>query len=51
MFLPRDRGDYAQFWDVECHPLKEPHLKHTLRFQLSGHVSVSLNLSKLLGVF
>ncbi|XP_043744825.1 centrosomal protein of 192 kDa isoform X4 [Cervus elaphus] len=37
MFLPRDRGDYAQFWDVECHPLKEPHLKHTLRFQLSGH--------------
>ncbi|XP_070320635.1 centrosomal protein of 192 kDa isoform X5 [Odocoileus virginianus] len=37
MFLPRDTGDYAQFWDVECHPLKEPHLKHTLRFQLSGH--------------
>uniref|UniRef100_A0A667H459 Centrosomal protein 192 n=1 Tax=Lynx canadensis TaxID=61383 RepID=A0A667H459_LYNCA len=36
MFLPRDRGDYAQFWDVECHPLKEPHMKHTLRFQLSG---------------
>ncbi|KAM6148391.1 centrosomal protein of 192 kDa [Erethizon dorsatum] len=35
-FLPRDRGDYAQFWDVECHPVKEPHLKHTLRFQLSG---------------
>ncbi|EPY79362.1 hypothetical protein CB1_000932083 [Camelus ferus] len=35
-FLPRDRGDYAQFWDVECHPLKEPHLKHTLRFQLCG---------------
>ncbi|XP_032731711.1 centrosomal protein of 192 kDa isoform X4 [Lontra canadensis] len=35
-FLPRDRGDYAQFWDVECHPLKEPHMKHTLRFQLSG---------------
>ncbi|KAG7259869.1 hypothetical protein CRUP_025067, partial [Coryphaenoides rupestris] len=19
-FLPRDRGDYAQFWDLECHP-------------------------------
>uniref|UniRef100_A0A452DKK2 Uncharacterized protein n=1 Tax=Capra hircus TaxID=9925 RepID=A0A452DKK2_CAPHI len=37
MFLPRDRGDYAQFWDVECHPVKEAHLKHTLRFQLSGH--------------
>ncbi|XP_011227755.1 centrosomal protein of 192 kDa isoform X2 [Ailuropoda melanoleuca] len=35
-FLPRDRGDYAQFWDVECHSLKEPHMKHTLRFQLSG---------------
>ncbi|KAF3821898.1 hypothetical protein GH733_009455 [Mirounga leonina] len=35
-FLPRDRGAYAQFWDVECHPLKEPHMKHTLRFQLSG---------------
>nr|XP_054393591.1 centrosomal protein of 192 kDa isoform X8 [Pongo abelii] len=35
-FLPRGRGDYAQFWDVECHPLKEPHMKHTLRFQLSG---------------
>ncbi|KAF6087587.1 centrosomal protein 192 [Phyllostomus discolor] len=35
-FLPRDKGDYAQFWDVECHPLKEPHMKHTLRFQLSG---------------
>ncbi|XP_044099598.1 centrosomal protein of 192 kDa isoform X1 [Neovison vison] len=35
-FLPRDRGDYAQFWDVECHPLKESHMKHTLRFQLSG---------------
>ncbi|XP_033034312.1 centrosomal protein of 192 kDa isoform X5 [Trachypithecus francoisi] len=35
-FLPRGRGDYAQFWDVECHPLKEPHMKHTSRFQLSG---------------
>ncbi|XP_055224374.1 centrosomal protein of 192 kDa isoform X4 [Gorilla gorilla gorilla] len=35
-FLPRGRGNYAQFWDVECHPLKEPHMKHTLRFQLSG---------------
>ncbi|XP_021120952.1 centrosomal protein of 192 kDa isoform X4 [Heterocephalus glaber] len=35
-FLPRDRGNYAQFWDVECHPVKEPHLRHTLRFQLSG---------------
>ncbi|XP_030666667.1 centrosomal protein of 192 kDa isoform X5 [Nomascus leucogenys] len=36
IFLPRGRGDYAQFWDVECHPLKEPHMKQTLRFQLSG---------------
>ncbi|XP_048219052.1 centrosomal protein of 192 kDa isoform X2 [Perognathus longimembris pacificus] len=35
-FLPRDRGDYAQFWDIECHPVKEPHMKQTLRFQLSG---------------
>ncbi|XP_060056607.1 centrosomal protein of 192 kDa isoform X3 [Erinaceus europaeus] len=35
-FLPRDKGDYAQFWDVECHPVKESHMKHTLRFQLSG---------------
>ncbi|XP_042539598.1 centrosomal protein of 192 kDa isoform X1 [Dipodomys spectabilis] len=35
-FLPRDRGDYAQFWDIECHPVKEPHMQHTLRFQLSG---------------
>nr|XP_026257758.1 centrosomal protein of 192 kDa [Urocitellus parryii] len=35
-FLPRDRGDYAQFWDVECHPVKEPHKKHTLRVQFSG---------------
>ncbi|XP_036017168.1 centrosomal protein of 192 kDa isoform X3 [Mus musculus] len=36
IFLPRDKGNYAQFWDVECHPAKEPHMKHTLRFQLSG---------------
>ncbi|XP_029402677.1 centrosomal protein of 192 kDa [Mus pahari] len=36
IFLPRDRGNYTQFWDVECHPAKEPHMKHTLRFQLSG---------------
>ncbi|XP_075386005.1 centrosomal protein of 192 kDa isoform X3 [Tenrec ecaudatus] len=35
-FLPRDEGNYAQFWDVECHPLKDSHMKHTLRFQLSG---------------
>uniref|UniRef100_A0A8C8RAC5 Centrosomal protein 192 n=1 Tax=Pelusios castaneus TaxID=367368 RepID=A0A8C8RAC5_9SAUR len=35
-FLPRDRGDYAQFWDLEYHPLAEPHMKHKIRFQLSG---------------
>ncbi|XP_036613779.1 centrosomal protein of 192 kDa isoform X2 [Trichosurus vulpecula] len=35
-FLPRDRGNYAQFWDVECYPSASPHMKHTLRFQLSG---------------
>uniref|UniRef100_A0A2K6GY23 Centrosomal protein 192 n=1 Tax=Propithecus coquereli TaxID=379532 RepID=A0A2K6GY23_PROCO len=42
-FLPRDRGDYAQFWDAECHPLKEPHIKHTLRFQLSGQSAKAEN--------
>lgn len=35
-FLPRDRGDYAQFWDLECHPLAEPQQKSRLRFQLCG---------------
>ncbi|XP_031802528.1 centrosomal protein of 192 kDa isoform X1 [Sarcophilus harrisii] len=39
-FLPRDRGNYAQFWDVECFPSAASHMKHTLRFQLSG-LSVS----------
>ncbi|XP_054841844.1 centrosomal protein of 192 kDa [Eublepharis macularius] len=36
MFLPRDRGDYSQFWDLECHPLHEPHLKDKHRLQFSG---------------
>uniref|UniRef100_A0A7M4EJL6 Centrosomal protein 192 n=1 Tax=Crocodylus porosus TaxID=8502 RepID=A0A7M4EJL6_CROPO len=36
IFLPRDKGDYTQFWDLECHPLTEPHMKHKQRFQLSG---------------
>ncbi|XP_065485262.1 centrosomal protein of 192 kDa isoform X3 [Caloenas nicobarica] len=36
MFLPRDKGDYSQFWDVECHPVEKPTWKHKLRFQLSG---------------
>ncbi|XP_070691086.1 centrosomal protein of 192 kDa isoform X2 [Pempheris klunzingeri] len=35
-FLPRDRGDYAQFWDLECHPLTEPQQKTRIRFQLCG---------------
>ncbi|KAK7930688.1 hypothetical protein WMY93_007083 [Mugilogobius chulae] len=35
-FLPRDRGDYAQFWDLECHPLSEPQQKTKIRFQLCG---------------
>ncbi|XP_077431491.1 centrosomal protein of 192 kDa isoform X1 [Vanacampus margaritifer] len=35
-FLPRDRGDYAQFWDLECHPLSEPSQKSRIRFQLCG---------------
>uniref|UniRef100_A0AAZ3SLS0 Centrosomal protein 192 n=1 Tax=Oncorhynchus tshawytscha TaxID=74940 RepID=A0AAZ3SLS0_ONCTS len=33
-FLPRDRGDYAQFWDLECHPVAEPQHKTRIRFQL-----------------
>lgn len=35
-FLPRDRGDYAQFWDLECHTLSEPQQKSKIRFQLCG---------------
>ncbi|XP_028281383.1 centrosomal protein of 192 kDa isoform X2 [Parambassis ranga] len=35
-FLPRDRGDYAQFWDLECHPVLEPQQKTSIRFQLCG---------------
>ncbi|XP_042345281.1 centrosomal protein of 192 kDa [Plectropomus leopardus] len=35
-FLPRDRGDYAQFWDLECHPVSEPQHKTRIRFQLCG---------------
>ncbi|XP_074538794.1 centrosomal protein of 192 kDa isoform X2 [Halichoeres trimaculatus] len=35
-FLPRDRGDYAQFWDLECHPVSEPQQKARIRFQLCG---------------
>lgn len=39
-FLPRDRGDYSQFWDFECHPLYEPHLKDKHRLHFSGVGSV-----------
>ncbi|XP_045569384.1 centrosomal protein of 192 kDa-like [Salmo salar] len=35
-FLPRNRGDYAQFWDLECHPVAEPQHKTRIRFQLCG---------------
>uniref|UniRef100_A0A3Q4GLS5 Centrosomal protein 192 n=1 Tax=Neolamprologus brichardi TaxID=32507 RepID=A0A3Q4GLS5_NEOBR len=37
-FLPRDRGDYAQFWDLECHPVSEPQQKTRIRLQLCGTV-------------
>nr|XP_056710919.1 centrosomal protein of 192 kDa [Euleptes europaea] len=35
-FLPRDRGNYSQFWDLECHPIHEPHLKDKHKLQFSG---------------
>ncbi|XP_066435610.1 centrosomal protein of 192 kDa isoform X2 [Eleutherodactylus coqui] len=35
-FFPRDKGDYTQSWDLECHPVSEPHLKYKVRFQLCG---------------
>ncbi|KAM4633668.1 centrosomal protein of 192 kDa [Polymixia lowei] len=35
-FLPRDRGDYAQFWDLECVPVSDPQQKTRNRFQLCG---------------
>uniref|UniRef100_A0A9J7ZD47 Centrosomal protein 192 n=1 Tax=Cyprinus carpio carpio TaxID=630221 RepID=A0A9J7ZD47_CYPCA len=38
-FLPRDRGDYAQFWDLECHPTARPQHKSRVRFQLCGTVT------------
>uniref|UniRef100_A0A8C4UAM3 Centrosomal protein 192 n=1 Tax=Falco tinnunculus TaxID=100819 RepID=A0A8C4UAM3_FALTI len=40
IFLPRDKGDYTQFWDLECHPVEKPSWKHKLRFQLSGAVAL-----------
>uniref|UniRef100_A0A672PXX5 Centrosomal protein 192 n=1 Tax=Sinocyclocheilus grahami TaxID=75366 RepID=A0A672PXX5_SINGR len=45
-FLPRDRGDYAQFWDLECHPAAKPQHKSRARFQLCGEAcSVKENCS------
>uniref|UniRef100_A0A8B9KPY7 Centrosomal protein 192 n=1 Tax=Astyanax mexicanus TaxID=7994 RepID=A0A8B9KPY7_ASTMX len=38
-FLPRDGGDYAQFWDLECHPVSKPQHKSCIRFQLCGTVN------------
>ncbi|KAM6217479.1 centrosomal protein of 192 kDa [Rhynchocyon petersi] len=38
-FLPRNQGSYAQFWDVECHPVKDPHVMRTL-LQFSGQGSI-----------
>uniref|UniRef100_A0A8C6NQH0 Centrosomal protein 192kDa n=1 Tax=Nothobranchius furzeri TaxID=105023 RepID=A0A8C6NQH0_NOTFU len=35
-FLPRERGTYVQFWDLECHPVSDPQQKTRIRFQLSG---------------
>ncbi|XP_069634681.1 centrosomal protein of 192 kDa [Haliaeetus albicilla] len=43
IFLPRDKGDYSQFWDLECHPVEKPSWKHKLRFQLSGAGSKTEN--------
>lgn len=56
-FLPRDRGDYAQFWDLECHPVSDPQQKTRIRFQLCGTVRTvelflfSLNWCVWIGAF
>ncbi|XP_063779487.1 centrosomal protein of 192 kDa isoform X2 [Pseudophryne corroboree] len=44
-FFPRERGDYTQFWDLECHPISDPHLKHKVRFQLCGEGIKKENVS------
>ncbi|XP_072854876.2 centrosomal protein of 192 kDa isoform X1 [Pogona vitticeps] len=36
IFLPRDKGHYSQFWDLECHPLHDPHMKDKHRLQFCG---------------
>ncbi|XP_044282345.1 centrosomal protein of 192 kDa isoform X2 [Varanus komodoensis] len=35
-FLPRDRGQYSQFWDLECHPIHHSHVKDKHRLQFCG---------------
>ncbi|XP_067093402.1 centrosomal protein of 192 kDa isoform X1 [Osmerus mordax] len=35
-FMPRDRGDYAQFWDLESHSVTDPQHKTRNRFQFCG---------------
>uniref|UniRef100_A0A663LUI3 Centrosomal protein 192 n=1 Tax=Athene cunicularia TaxID=194338 RepID=A0A663LUI3_ATHCN len=46
VFLPRDKGDYSQFWDLECHPVEKPSWKHKLKFQLSGAVKNEASIVK-----
>ncbi|XP_070603580.1 centrosomal protein of 192 kDa isoform X2 [Erythrolamprus reginae] len=41
LFLPRDKGHYSQFWDLECHPLHEPHLTDKYRLQFCGMSTLS----------
>ncbi|XP_040209857.1 centrosomal protein of 192 kDa isoform X2 [Rana temporaria] len=43
-FYPRDKGDYTQFWDLECHPISEPHFKHKVRFQMCGEGTIIENV-------
>ncbi|XP_061851976.1 centrosomal protein of 192 kDa isoform X2 [Colius striatus] len=50
-FLPRDQGDYSQFWDLECHPVEKPSCKHKLRFQLSGAGAKTENGSSIVKAF
>ncbi|XP_078254195.1 centrosomal protein of 192 kDa isoform X2 [Rhinoraja longicauda] len=35
-FMPRDKGDYAQFWDLEYRLVADPHIKNKVQFQLHG---------------
>ncbi|XP_077348526.1 centrosomal protein of 192 kDa isoform X1 [Lithobates pipiens] len=43
-FFPKDQGDYTQFWDIECHPISEPHFKHKVRFQMCGEGTMTENV-------